>query len=1299
MKRIRKGSKEVRNLSRFPILIFAWTAIIVLIVPLFLILILHLPGVQSEVIKRVIRQIEIVTPLQVQLKNYRWSPFSGLSLKELKVQSSRKNILECEKAQLSYSLSLSRPYIKANEIYLEKPVLRLDKDAEGHWILPQDAKNGNDKAGSVAGGDAAHPAADEASSLMFRFPWPRIRIFSGVVTAEQNGRQILTIRDVTGTLTVEPAHDANGRPSLKVHLGQWQGEADTPYPGKWQLTGEASVQSDRCLIELLTLKLNDKTSLTCCGSLFLRSPHDADLHFELTRLTLSSLPELHSKLPEIKDLSGMIHLVNSAGVLSIDHELGADSGEINGTLRAERNADGRRLIHYSCVVNRLGIPAIKGLPLADSMLTGQVQLTVIGERLQDIEAQMILSLEESRYGELKMQRAKISGSYDRGTITLNGDSIETSLGEFSLSSTADVKGIWEPERRGEVKAEFQAQRAKIEKVLSGIGPQQPAGGAIHFEAWCEPGQILKFQHWNAKAEADMNIPELASLKASGTYKDGEFSTDYKFLANDVQKLSGIYPAWKGRGAVASNGNVKGRWPDFIWEGEITSPHFQFDQLQGEQVSMTGSGKITGKNARREAKLKAGNVTFQGNKIGSIHIELSQLENECRFGLKADQLRGGMSATLSGGVGDIWSQALTVTLNPSRIALNDQAAVIDGKAEVHSDRIIFNSLNLNQNKQKLRIAGELSYEGNSDLKCDLDSINTGYWTNMLGWKDTLTGAASGQIHFSGRADQPQMKIDLSLENGTLNPKETISRLQAAISERTKDNLSDLSSSDATETIEKLRIQGTYSKDLLSLQADVQTPNLQFPLPLSLRLPMHLSLKPFTIDVKGTQEWSCNFKLAGFETEHLQTYLGFLDKLGGRLEAEGQVGGTLERPAAKGFGSWRSGYFQIRKWPHPIEDIELEWQANAGQIKIQKATMKLLNGHANIEGSIDYPKFDAIEIQGEGENLDIPEFLGIEGTVSGRAKLSQTKQGLLLTGKFKSTKAAMNLKELETDLARRIDIIDGDSKGEVLVVQGEVKRKSKFFEQLKMELAIELSPSGSWVRGNGLEAEITGSLRIEKAASGDLRLFGNLQTLRGTYTFQGNKLKIVEGQLAFLGAPKPDPQLRILCEKEVSDAIIQVHVTGPLSQTRLALSSMPSMNRVDILSYLIFGHPAGELSSNESSQLQTRAAAWLGSETSQLLKGLLGETPFAPDTLQFRGATGKIDRSNRATTSYKEEGGVIEVGKYLTPDLYVTYEHGVMGEDQKQVQVEYRMNRHLSIQTQIGGADESGVDVFWRHDFGK
>jgi autotransporter translocation and assembly factor TamB len=147
----------------------------------------------------------------------------------------------------------------------------------------------------------------------------------------------------------------------------------------------------------------------------------------------------------------------------------------------------------------------------------------------------------------------------------------------------------------------------------------------------------------------------------------------------------------------------------------------------------------------------------------------------------------------------------------------------------------------------------------------------------------------------------------------------------------------------------------------------------------------------------------------------------------------------------------------------------------------------------------------------------------------------------------------------------------------------------------------------------------------------------------------------------------------------------------------------MNQVDILSYFMFDHPAGDLSSNEKSQFQDRAAAWLGSETSGMLKSVFGNSRLAPDAVGYRSTSSSKSNpgftNNPAATTNNKDTGIVEVGKYITPDLFVKYGRGVTGEQGNEVQVEYKVNQYISIQTQVGGADQSGVDIFWRHDFGK
>ena len=570
-----------------------------------------------------------------------------------------------------------------------------------------------------------------------------------------------------------------------------------------------------------------------------------------------------------------------------------------------------------------------------------------------------------------------------------------------------------------------------------------------------------------------------------------------------------------------------------------------------------------------------------------------------------------------------------------------------------------------------MTGDLSWKEKSNLQLVLEGINAGQWLHAMGVADAPTGTASGQIRIGGKADQPDGTMNLQLLRGTLNGREAVDRLQ---------------------------VQGSFTSSLFQIQGEIVATGSQKPVRITGKLPVRFSLNPLRMEIRQSDEMNASVKVDGLNAAGLLPYMDFLGKLQGTVDGEVIASGTFKQPVVKGSGSLRNGMFLVHAWPHPVENIQAEWRADARQLYVNKADVKLWGGRVSVQGRVDYPRFETMQWEAEGEDLDLPELYGLSGKISGKAVLTQNPEIVELTGNLRLSKAEMKLGALESDIARKNIEIDGDiEKNETLEIKSDEKSKNIYYNRLKMNVAVQLPPSGTWVRGKGLNAEITGALRLEKTPSSNMRLAGAFQTLRGTYTFQGNELKIASGELVFLGTPQPDPNLKIVCQKQVKDVTVQVMVTGPLSKPKLALSSTPSMNRVDILSYLLFDQPAGDLGSKEKGQLQDRAASWLGSETSNILRRVFGKSPLAPDTLRYRSARTTGSRSD--TSSNKAEGGIIEIGKQITPDLSVTYGKGIMGEEGNQVQVEYRFNRHLSIQTQVGGADQSGVDVFWRHDFGK
>lgn len=168
----------------------------------------QLPGVQQRLLQELITRIEARAAIRIQYRTYRWEPFSELRLHGLTIHSAARKLLHCQKAQLNYHPSWHWPYLVPTRLILLRPILYLQKDSRGRWIFP------------TAGRRRHNPAA-ESSRRWQRFPWPDLQIVSGEILGFQGSRQILTIHDLNGTLSLQMISGKNGL-SLKIGLDQWQ---------------------------------------------------------------------------------------------------------------------------------------------------------------------------------------------------------------------------------------------------------------------------------------------------------------------------------------------------------------------------------------------------------------------------------------------------------------------------------------------------------------------------------------------------------------------------------------------------------------------------------------------------------------------------------------------------------------------------------------------------------------------------------------------------------------------------------------------------------------------------------------------------------------------------------------------------------------------------------------------------------------------------------------------------------------------------------------------------------------------
>jgi len=243
----------------------------------------------------------------------------------------------------------------------------------------------------------------------------------------------------------------------------------------------------------------------------------------------------------------------------------------------------------------------------------------------------------------------------------------------------------------------------------------------------------------------------------------------------------------------------------------------------------------------------------------------------------------------------------------------------------------------------------------------------------------------------------------------------------------------------------------------------------------------------------------------------------------------------------------------------------------------------------------------------------------------------------------------------------------------------------------------------VKAEGIDAQLSGEMDLVLKGIDSITSRGEIRVVKGRYRAFGVDLEIVRGRLYYVDGPVDQPTLDILALRTVLDVRAGVTVAGPLGEQIVKLYSEPSMPEVDILAYMVLGHPLG--SSSEQGSLVSMAASSLFSlgqseSLQEQIKDRLGLSVLGVET---------VDQSSAGRMGYKEipvsptgaaqarpsaGESLLTVGKYLTPKLYLSYGRSLVTGGNL-FQLRYDISRHWQVETQSGS--ESGVDLYYKLEF--
>jgi len=239
--------------------------------------------------------------------------------------------------------------------------------------------------------------------------------------------------------------------------------------------------------------------------------------------------------------------------------------------------------------------------------------------------------------------------------------------------------------------------------------------------------------------------------------------------------------------------------------------------------------------------------------------------------------------------------------------------------------------------------------------------------------------------------------------------------------------------------------------------------------------------------------------------------------------------------------------------------------------------------------------------------------------------------------------------------------------------------------------------------GIDAKLGGEMEIRFSDPERISGRGEIRVVKGRFRTYGVNLEIVRGHLFYAGGPVNQPALDILALRKIGEVKAGVAVSGTLPKPLVKLYSEPYLQDMDILAYIVLGHPLGA-DSKQAGLLATAASAVLTSQQAEdLLEQIqdylgLASLEISSDVLEKSNRMGykrlKVTPEGTGGSSPSASETILVVGKYLTPELYISYGRSLFSGGNLFF-LRYNISKNWQVESQMG--QESGIDLYYKLEF--
>ncbi|MET0337227.1 MAG: translocation/assembly module TamB domain-containing protein [Caulobacter sp.] len=543
--------------------------------------------------------------------------------------------------------------------------------------------------------------------------------------------------------------------------------------------------------------------------------------------------------------------------------------------------------------------------------------------------------------------------------------------------------------------------------------------------------------------------------------------------------------------------------------------------------------------------------------------------------------------------------------------------------------------------RAEIDGALSDAG-AELKAVLTSVSLGTLN------EDLAGEVDARVSLQGRGDDLSGDVDANLRGA----RQRGAPVRVGIDGQVKANLRG----------EQLVVQATAANQQ-GLRSNAE-----------LVLPVDASAKPLRLAVNRQKNVRGNFAAQGEIKSLWDLLIGGERSLAGKVDIKGSLGGTLSDPRLVGDAAMTGGSFDDGPTGLKLQNVTLRANLADNAIDVSEASAADGRGGSLSGGG----RLDLRRDAASSFRLALKRFRLIDNdlataSASGEATVERGADGKVrLAGALTIDEGEISADTVTPPSVPTIEVVERN-KPRADSRDLQARRSSPGFA---LDVSLK-APRRVFVRGRGLDVELSLDAHIG-GFSNRPDLTGTARVVRGDYDFAGKRFEFDTRGVVYLANSPERIRLDLSATREDPTLTAVVRILGTAAKPEITLTSTPELPNDEVLSQVLFGASASQLSPLEAAQLASALAALSGGGGFDVIGGLRNLAGL--DRLSFAGDAA---------------GMTVAGGKYITDDVYLELIGG--GRDGPAAQVEWRVRRALAIVSRLSSQGDNRLSVRWRKDY--